>query len=116
MGSSTRGLAALRLGTTTPRPCRIRSRRRGWMLQAVVRESPRAICSCCGIPQRLKGTQHHSVALIDRRQRLSHGRPLAFRSNAPALIISAIRGGVSLAGSPAGSTISASTISSGSSS
>ena len=36
------------------------------------------------------------------------------RSKAPALIISAIRGGVSLAGSPSGSTISASTISSGS--
>ena len=43
----------------------------------------------------------------------SHGHSPAFRSNAPALIISAIRGGVSLPGSASGSTIAASKISSG---
>jgi hypothetical protein len=78
--------------------------------------SPRAICRCSGRPQRLEGAQHHSVALIDRRQRFPHSHSPGFRSNAPALIISAIRGGVSLADSPSGSTISASTISSGSTS
>jgi len=77
--------------------------------------SPRAICRCSGRPQH-QGAQHHSVALIDWRHRPPHGHSPAFRSNAPALIISAIRGGVSLAGSPSGSTISASTICSGSAS
>lgn len=41
---------------------------------------------------------------------LPHDHSPAFRSNAPALIISAIRGRVSSAGSPSGSTTSASTI------
>ncbi len=81
--------------------------------EALRRCRARGACRpCSGSPQRFEGAHKDLMALIDKWQRPRHGHCPGLRSNAPLLIISAIRGGVSLAGSPSGSTISASEISS----